>query len=676
MSPRPALPLRWTLGFAVGYAVLAVVARLTVVDGQTVSLVWPGAGVAMLWLLAESPRRQRWVLVPLLVIHAAVAWVTGAPPTVVVLGAVSVTCQTWLTVALIRRWCPMLLGAGGTESFRSPRSLAYTCLAAIVGSLVGAAIGTLGVWLASGAVWHAWVPQAWFGRHLTGLLVVGCVGHLAWEWRTQGVSPRARGGNRRELVALWVVSVLVVGVVFLQPLPIVFLIIPLCVWSAARFPTFLAAIHALGLGIGGLLLTLAGLGPAGNLHDTPVHETLVAQVFVVTVLLTALAVGTMSDRIDELVAWMGQARARAAEQAELLAEMTESMDEGLIVLDRDGGVERSNGASRRLAHRVRPGAPDDQALAALVQLVLHPATADTSASRVELGVGDVQIPLGSGEELVLAVSRTDLVNHQGDGGRSGILLVLQEVTEHRAGLRPLVSFASTAAHDLRGPLAAVRAWLEVAADDLEPDSDTVASLTRADRAAVQMGGLIDDLLDHAVAEAGDLVPRDVELSGADGALVRSAALLRPADVLDVPDGLPPVHADVIALRQLFANVVGNAVKYARPGVPARIRVSAQLHGSRVVVDVEDNGVGVDEDERDLIFRRFHRGDGAGSGLRGSGMGLSICQTIVQRHGGHIECLPARPGPGSVFRFDLPAATLETAPVSETTTPVRDELATA
>ena len=55
---RPALPLSRVLGFAVAYAVLGVVARLTVVDGQTVSLVWPGAGVAVLWLLAESPRAQ------------------------------------------------------------------------------------------------------------------------------------------------------------------------------------------------------------------------------------------------------------------------------------------------------------------------------------------------------------------------------------------------------------------------------------------------------------------------------------------------------------------------------------------------------------------------------------------------------------------------------------------
>ena len=678
MRESAGLSARCALGFAVAYAVLAVLARLTVSDGQTVSLIWPGAGVAVLWLLAESPRRQGRALVPLPLIHGGVAWLTDAPWAVVVLGAVSLTCQTWVSVALIRRWCPTLLGAGGTESFRSPRSLAYTCGAAVLGSLAGAAIGTLGVWLSSGEGWDAWVPLAWLGRHFTGIVVFGCVGHLAWEWYTQGAAPRARGGNRREHVVLWVVSALVVGFVFLQPLPLVFLVMPLVVWSAARFPTFLAALHAFALGVGGLLLTLVGLGPSTTLHDTPLHQTLVAQVFLVAVLLTALAVGTLSDRIDELVVRTSQARARAAEQAELLAEMTESMEEGLVVVDCDGKIQRSNRASRRLAHRVSPGATDDRALADLVRLVLHPALADTSFARAELGVGDVRVPLASGDDLVLAVSRVDLADQQGGEGRSSVLLVLSDVTAHRLGLRPLVTFASTAAHDLRGPLTAIRAWLELAAADLDADSDTLASIKRAEKSAVQMASLIDDLLAHAVAEAGDLMVADVELAGPDGALVQAAALLRPDDVLEVPDeGLPAVRGDGVALRQLFANLVGNAVKYSRPGVPAHVRVTAQRHGSRIVVDVADNGVGVAELERDLIFQRFHRGDATRAELGGTGMGLSICQAIVQRHGGSIECLDTETGPGSVFRFDLPAATSELAPVSVLPAPPHgEELATA
>lgn len=675
MNTRRALPLPWVLGFAVAYAVLAVGARLTVVQGQSVGLVWPGAGVAMLWLLAESPRRQQWVLVPLMAIHAGVNWLTGAPLMVVFFGSLSVTVQTWLLVMLLRRWCPTLLGAGGTESIRSPRSLAYTCAAAALGSLAGAVIGSYGVWLA-GSGWDVWVPQAWFGRHFSGILVFGSIGHLAWERRTRRVAPRTRGGTRREFVVLWAVSALIVALVFLQPLPIVFLVIPLSVWSAARFSTFSAAIHAFALALGGLLLTLYGQGPAAGLRAEPVEAALVGQVFLVAILLTGLTVGTLSDRIDELVARMGEARARAAEQAELLAEMTESMGEGLIVLDREGLIERSNGASRRLARRVSSGAPDTVALAGLVDLVLNPAAENTGAARGELGVGDVQVPLDSGDELVLAVSRTVLASQRGDDNRSGVLLVLREVTEHRQGMRPLVSFASTAAHDLRGPLTAVCSWLDLAAGDLDPDTDTLASIRRAEGAAAQMADLIEDQLARAVAEAGHLVAREVPLSGADGALARAVALLGPDDVLEFPDELPPVHADEVALGQLLANLVGNAVKYARPGVPALVRVTAQRQGSRVVIDVEDNGVGVEEHERALIFERFHRSDAVRDGFRGTGMGLSLCQTIVHRHGGSIECLPALPGPGSVFRFDLPATTSEVGAAPAQGAPVVDVAATA
>ncbi|MBS2939749.1 MASE1 domain-containing protein [Nocardioides sp. J2M5] len=656
---RTALPIRWVVAASVAYAVLAVVGRLTVVHGQTVSLVWPGAGAAVIWLLVETPRLWWRVLLLVLVIHATVSAMTGADWQLVVLGAVSLVVQTAVVVWLVRRWCPSLLGAGGTQSFRSPRLLAQVSAAAAIGCLVGAAIGTAGV-AASGSPVDAWTPVAWFARHFTGVIVFGGLGHLAWEWRTQSVPPRAQGGSRLELALLWAISLAASSLVFLQPLPLVFLVVALSVWSAARYPTFLAALHAAAVGSVGFVLTLAGFGPFAELAD-PVEQALLIQVFLVAVLLTGLGVGALGDRIDELVASLTRSREQAAEQAELLAEMTESMGEGLVVLDEVGRVVRSNGASRRLAHRVAPGADDDTALHDLVVQVLHPVVDTAAVPRPELGVGDVPIRLADGDELVLAVSRAPLSEQHGDG-RAGTLLVLREVTEHRKGLRPLAGFASTAAHDLRGPLTAIRSWISLAAETLDPDDEAHEGLQRAERASLQMADMIDDLLAHALAEAGDLAPVDVPLSGADGVLAQAGDLLGPDDELVIATDLPAVHADPVAVRQLFANLIGNGAKYTRDGVPARVVVSARRQGARVVVEVEDNGVGVEESERTLIFQRFHRSGAVRAHFRGTGMGLSICQTVVQRHGGTIECLAADPGPGSVFRFDLPAAIAETADV--------------
>ncbi len=641
------------VAFAVAYAALTLVGRATALEGQIVSLVWPAAGVAALWFLAEPPRHAWRVLVPLMAVHAAVVYATGVSPVLAFFGSLSVTVQTGVIGVLVRRWCPRLLGAGGTASIRSPRDLVTSGLAACIGCAVGGLIGPVGLWL-DGADVTALTAVAWFARHATGVLTVGAVGHLAWEWRTQRVPGRTHAGSRAELVTLWVLSVAVTAGLFLQPYPLVFLVIMLAVWSAARFRTLPAALHCLTLGSLAVGLSITGHGPFSHLED-PVAEVLVSQLFMVAVLLTGLAVGALGDRIDELFASATRSRAEAAEQAELLAEMTESMDEGLVVLGADGRVERSNGASRRLAHRVSPDTADSEALDELVERLLHPAPQYTGAARAELGVGDVVVPLHNGEEIVLAVSRAELSGRRSDLGRTGVLLVLSEVTEHRSGMRPLAGFASTAAHDLRGPLSAIRSWLSLAIEDIEPGSDALMPLRRAERSAEQMGELIGDLLEHALAESGVLVARDLPLGGEGGVVAQAADLLGPDDVLHVHGDLPSVHADPVAVRQLFGNLIDNAVKYARPGTPATIRVRAQRQGARVVVEISDDGVGVEAHERALIFQRFHRSGAVRAHFRGTGMGLSICQSIVQRHGGTIECLASPPGSGAVFRFDLPAA---------------------
>jgi signal transduction histidine kinase len=637
------------VAFALAYAVLTVIGRLTAIQGQVVSLVWPAAGVAVLWLLAETPRRAPRVLLPLVLIHGTLVVLTDGGPVLGSFGAVSVAVQTALIGLLLRRWCPTMLGAGGTASIRSPRVLLLAAAAAAGGCVVGAAIGTAGL-LAAGAQVGPLTAVAWFARHVAGVLTVGAVGHLAWEWWTQPIPPRTHAGSRAELGIAWVTSVVATVVVFDQPYPLTFLLIGFAVWSAARFRTFPAALHCLSLGAIALTMSLLDRGPFGRIED-PVVEVLITQSYMVGILLTGLAVGALGDRVDELFAAATRAREDAADQAQLLAEMTESMGEGLVVLSPDGRVERSNSASRRLAHRVSPSAGDDEALAELVDLLLHPDPAHPGAARPELGVGDVVIPLRSGEEVVLAVSRARLSRGDGD---PAVLLVLREVTEHRSGLRPLAGFASTAAHDLRGPLSAIRSWLSLAADDLEPGAEALVSVQRADRSAAQMGDLIGDLLEHALAESGELRAVDVRLDGPDGVLAQSVGLLGPEDRLDVGPDLPPVHADPVAVRQLFGNLIGNAVKYARPGEHAVVTVRAQRQGARVVVEIEDRGVGVEEEERALIFQRFHRSGAVRAHFRGTGMGLTICQTIVQRHGGTIECLPRPAGSGSVFRFDLPA----------------------
>jgi light-regulated signal transduction histidine kinase (bacteriophytochrome) len=116
------------------------------------------------------------------------------------------------------------------------------------------------------------------------------------------------------------------------------------------------------------------------------------------------------------------------------------------------------------------------------------------------------------------------------------------------------------------------------------------------------------------------------------------------------DPLPLVLADDTQLVQLFQNVVGNAIKYQKPGAP-RIHVSAvESGGGKWTFAVKDNGLGIDPQYFERIFgmfQRLHKRDE----FAGTGIGLAICKKIVERHGGSIS-VESQPGQGSTFRFVL------------------------
>ncbi|GAB7041830.1 hypothetical protein JCM9533A_56800 [Catenuloplanes niger JCM 9533] len=212
----------------------------------------------------------------------------------------------------------------------------------------------------------------------------------------------------------------------------------------------------------------------------------------------------------------------------------------------------------------------------------------------------------------------------------------------------LRGFLAMAGHDLKAPLASVAGHVDLLRD--APDRDTGDADWRAvERGLARMNRLIDDLLAYATADAAPLDPRPVDL----GALATDVAADQDtADHATVRIGaLPTVLADPGMLRHVLENLVGNAVKYTRPGETPQIEIVSVPAGARTRIEVADHGIGVPEVDRARVFDAFHRSPN-GADRPGTGLGLAICQRIVERHGGEIG-VESNAGGGSRFWFTLP-----------------------
>ncbi|WP_293026724.1 PAS domain S-box protein [Natronococcus sp.] len=227
------------------------------------------------------------------------------------------------------------------------------------------------------------------------------------------------------------------------------------------------------------------------------------------------------------------------------------------------------------------------------------------------------------------------------------------IDELRAETRRLEQFAHAASHDLQEPLRMVSSYLQLIerryADEL--DEDGREFLAFALEGAERMRSMTDGLLAYArVKTRGKpLEPVDLEAvfenarSDLEGRIVATGT-----DV--TADPLPTVEGDENQLRQVFQNLLDNAIEYSDD--TPRIHVSAERRGSEWKISVRDEGIGIPADEREQIFEMFQRLHGRGD-HDGTGIGLALCERIVERHGGTIE-VDSEPGEGSTFSVTLPA----------------------
>lgn len=656
----PQQPL-WTVGFAAGYAVMALVGRTTIPEGTDFGLVWPAGGVAVLWLLLTRAGPASVDVGVLGVIAFTVNWATGAPVELGVVLLVTNVVQAVVATEGLRRGCPQLWGCGGVEPLASSGALLRMLLAFTGAAVVATLIGYTGFTLVVGDISGTDV-LLWLGRNLCGLLVVTTSGLLWGQWLAERRNPELprripdpSAGGAVELVAAVALTIALFVLAFeYDGVPLAFPLLIPTVWVGVRFSTPLSSAHSAVAAVVAIALTLAGSGPFAQV-DSVIVGSILVQFFVVMVVVSGLALATGRDERVALNQRLDRAERESSERASTLDTIFAAMTEGVNVMDESGRFLLTNDAAVEILGFGRETLPrNTSAITAY-----HPTGAaltpeEKPSYRVLHGETirhlDVVYRTPEGDERSVMVSGSPLP--PGADGLARALLVFSDVTAEREARAELAAFARVVAHDLTNPLIAIEGWAELARDQLgdgaELDGDFAREvIARVTSSATRMRHLISDLSEHALSVDRELSPQQIDL----GDLVSDVVSARDAVGLVTWSELPTVSADRVLLRQLLDNLIGNALKYVAPGEQPEVSIAAVTRGSGVVITVADRGIGLPEGEHDKIFREFHRAHHGR--YDGTGLGLAIVRRIATRHGGHVSAYDNPAGVGTVFEVRLP-----------------------
>lgn len=252
-----------------------------------------------------------------------------------------------------------------------------------------------------------------------------------------------------------------------------------------------------------------------------------------------------------------------------------------------------------------------------------------------------------GADQLRSVLRTNLTTYEAMRQLEGTRLHLEEINQE------LSSFSHVVAHDLQGPLGLVSGFAGLLASKYAPqlDDDAQVMVEEIVNSAKSMTRLINDLLalSRVGREQKSLEPVDLNEVAAN-VLENLAQRIREKSAIVELGVLPTLSGVRVYLLQLLQNLIDNAIKYNDSAQP-RVELQAEDQGPNCVLRFRDNGIGIPETEIGKILKPFGRGAGA-SLARGSGIGLTTCQRIIEFHGGSLEIHP-NPTGGSEFVITLP-----------------------
>ena len=355
-------------------------------------------------------------------------------------------------------------------------------------------------------------------------------------------------------------------------------------------------------------------------------------------------IGVLTDTFNDMAGQLQDTLRQVENERNKLDTLFLHMTDGVVAFSREGRVIHSNPAADRLLRRAigrettyeelfGGAAPLDQVLAAPDHLEEERQVRDRFLQLL-------MAPFDRGRE----------------GG--GALVVLHDVTEQRKNEEMRREFVANVSHELRTPLTNIRSYAETLIDntgEMPPDMEKKflgVILNESDR----MTHIVQDLLtlSRFDSERGELklsrFPFGEAVKDIYNAVYMEAQKHSHTLTLELEPGLPEILADRERVLQVMMNIVSNSIKYTPDG--GHIDIYAGRKRDRVWMIVDDDGIGIPEEDRPRIFERFYRVDKARSRQSGgTGLGLSIAKEIVERHRGRITLLN-KENPGLAIRLEL------------------------
>lgn len=390
------------------------------------------------------------------------------------------------------------------------------------------------------------------------------------------------------------------------------------------------------------------------------YRTILLPLVLLAVAITAHLTARRSDAQRTLLAKQSQLLrsllARTRRQEQVVTEVLDAVDFGVVRIDPDGRTAVTNEAHARLQ---RGQERDESAeLAAFWDdgtTRIPPEELPLERARRGESFDDEVVWFGAepGARRALTITARRLTDP--DGADAGAVVVSRDVTAELDALRARDELVASVSHELRTPLTSILGYLDLAIEDPDTPDAVRANLDIAERNAERLLQIVADVLATSRSSASfgaalapaQLDARDIVQAAATDALSHASARSITIDVSGLEPA--PVWADPLRLRQVVDNLVSNAIGYNRDG--GSVYLGTTTDGTSSWILVRDTGIGISEADRSRLFHRYYKG--MPQRRAGTGLGLAITRDIVRAHGGDLG-VHSSPGVGSTFIVKLPA----------------------